>query len=192
MGAWVAFDRALRLVEDGQLPDGHASAWRAEAKSIHDWVESNCWSEELGAYAMAPGSDRLDASLLLTARMEYGDPNGERNRRTLEAVRRELGHGPLLYRYTGMSEEEGAFVACSFWLVESLARAERFEEAEALMDELLPLSNDVGLFSEQMDPETHDFLGNFPQGLSHLALVNAAAIYQDALDRASGGASEDR
>jgi GH15 family glucan-1,4-alpha-glucosidase len=192
MGAWVAFDRALRLVADGQLPDRHAAAWRSEAESIHAWVESNCWSEELGAYAMAPGTDKLDASLLLTARMEYGEPAGERNRRTREAIRRELGRGPLLYRYTGMPEEEGAFVACSFWLVESLSRAERLDEAEELMDEMLPLANDVGLFSEQMDPETHAFLGNFPQGLSHLALVNAAALYQDSLERASGGGSRDR
>jgi GH15 family glucan-1,4-alpha-glucosidase len=191
MGAWVTFDRALRLVQDGQLPDGHAAAWQSQADAIQAWVEANCWSEELGAYAMAPGSEKLDASLLLTARMEYGEPTSERNTRTREAIRRELARGPLLHRYSGMPEEEGAFVACSFWLVESLARARRFEEAHELMEEMLPLANDVGLFSEQMDPDTHEFLGNFPQGLSHLALVNAAALYQDSLERASGGGSED-
>jgi GH15 family glucan-1,4-alpha-glucosidase len=189
MGAWVAFDRALKLVDDGQLPERHASSWRAEAEAVRAWVEENCWSEDLGAYTMYPGTPKFDASCLLTARMEYGEPKGTRNLATIDAVRRELGRGPLLYRYSGMDEAEGAFVACSFWLVESLARAERFDEASELMEELLPLANDVGLFSEQMDVETHDFLGNFPQGLSHLSLVNAAALFQQSLERARGESS---
>jgi GH15 family glucan-1,4-alpha-glucosidase len=184
MGAWVAFNRALRLVEDGQLPGRHASSWRAEAEAVRGWVEENCWSEELGAYAMYPGSSALDASCLLAGRMEYCEPQSRRYLATIDAVRRELGRGPLLYRYSGLDEEEGAFVACSFWLVEALSRAERFEEAAALMEELVVLGNDVGLFAEQMDVETHDFLGNFPQGLSHLALVNAAALFQQSLERA--------
>jgi GH15 family glucan-1,4-alpha-glucosidase len=185
MGAWVAFDRALRLVDAGHMPGKDAGSWRAEAAAVRDWVEGNCWSEELGAYTFYPGASELDASCLLAARMEYGEPNGERNMRTLDAIRRELGRGPLLYRYSGMDEEEGAFVACSFWLVESLARAERYDEAHDLMEEMLGLCNDVGLYSEQMDPETHEFLGNFPQGLSHLALVNAAALFQQSLERAT-------
>jgi GH15 family glucan-1,4-alpha-glucosidase len=186
MGAWVAFDRALRLIEDGQLPARQGSSWRAEAEAVRRWVEEHCWSEEAGAYTMSPGSSKLDAGCLLAARMEYGEPKGTRNVATVDAVRRELGRGPLLFRYSGMDEEEGAFVACSFWLVESLARAERFDEAHELMEEVLTLGNDVGLYSEQMDVETHDFLGNFPQGLSHLSLVNAAALFQQSLERASG------
>jgi GH15 family glucan-1,4-alpha-glucosidase len=185
MGVWAAFDRALRLVEDGQLPARHASSWRTEADAVRRWVEQHCWSEEAGAYTMSPGSSELDASCLLAARMEYGEPKGRRNTATLDAVRRELSRGPLLYRYSGMNEEEGAFVACSFWLVEALARAERFNEAHGLMEELLMLGNDVGLYSEQMDVDTHDFLGNFPQGLSHLSLVNAATLFQQTFDRAN-------
>jgi len=174
MGVWVAFDRALRLVDDGQLPGAHAEAWRTEAAAVRDWIEENCWSEERGAYTMYPGSDALDAGCLLAARIGFGEPDGERNLRTMEALRRELGRGPLLYRYTGMPEEEGAFLPCSFWLVESLARAGRHDEAAELLDELVALGNDVGLFSEQIDPGSGEFLGNFPQGLSHLSLVNAA------------------
>ena len=122
-------------------------------------------------------SDELDASLLLGLLFGYGDAKGERWAGTVEAVRRELAHGPLLRRYTGddgLAGSEGAFVTCSFWLVESLARTGRVEEAIRLMDELLELANDVGLYAEEIEPATGAFLGNMPQGLSHLALISAA------------------
>jgi GH15 family glucan-1,4-alpha-glucosidase len=174
IAAWEAFDRAIDLAAKGQVPDSNLSAWRETADEIRAWIEENCWSEEGGTYTMYPGSDALDASCLLAARIGFGEPDGERNLKTMDAVRRELGRGPFLYRYSGMPEEEGAFLACSFWLVEALARAGRHDEAAELMDELVALGNDVGLFSEQIDPSSGEFLGNFPQGLSHLALVNAA------------------
>jgi GH15 family glucan-1,4-alpha-glucosidase len=174
MAAWEAFDRALDLAAEGQVPEANAESWGEAAAAIRSWVEENCWSEERGAYTMYPGSDALDASCLLASRIGFGEPDGERNLKTIETLRRELGRGPLLYRYSGMPEEEGAFLPCSFWLVESLARAGRHDEAAGLMEELVALRNDVGLLSEEIDPDSGEFLGNFPQGLSHLSLVNAA------------------
>jgi GH15 family glucan-1,4-alpha-glucosidase len=103
----------------------------------------------------------------------------------VDAIRSELAAGgPLLYRYSGSRGVEGAFVACSFWLTEAYARLGRLDEARETMTALLELANDVGLYSEQIDPETKAFLGNFPQALTHLSLINAAiAIERETEDR---------
>ena len=177
MMCWVALDRALRLKEAGFIPSGHADRWRTEAASIQEFVEGRCWSERKGSYVRSAGSEELDASVLLGAVFGYGDPSGDRFAGTIDAVRRELGRGPLLFRYhaaDGLAGGEGAFLCCSFWLVEALASAGRPDEAAGLLSELLELANDVGLYSEEVDPATSAFLGNFPQGLTHLSLISAA------------------
>ncbi|WP_346016288.1 hypothetical protein [Cellulomonas endometrii] len=108
--------------------------------------------------------------------------------RTVDALRAELGDGPLLHRYSGMQDEEGAFVACAFWGVSALALVGRTDEAREWMDELLGLANDVGVWPEMVDARTGDFLGNLPQALSHLALVQAALTLAPALrEDAAGG-----
>jgi GH15 family glucan-1,4-alpha-glucosidase len=177
MMCWVALERARDLARRGDIPDRHVQRWDTEAQAIQAFVEARCFSSEKGSYVRCADSDELDASLLLGLLFGYGDAKEERWAGTVEAVRRELAHGPLLRRYTGddgLTGSEGAFVTCSFWLVESLARTGRVAEAIRLMDELLGLANDVGLFAEEIEPATGAFLGNTPQGLSHLSLISAA------------------
>ncbi len=177
LGCWQALDCAVHLAELGQLPGG-SQRWAAERERIRAWVETNGWSETRQSYVMYPGSERLDASVLLHA--ASGFDRGERMSATIDAIDSELGRGPLVYRYSGMQREEGTFVACAFWMAGALACIGRIEEAKARMGELVALGNDVGLYAEMMDAETNEFLGNLPQGLSHLALINAA-ITIDAL-----------
>jgi GH15 family glucan-1,4-alpha-glucosidase len=172
IGCWVALDRATRLAEGGHLDAGHVGRWRQEAEEVRAWVNQYCWSERKGAYTFYAGTDDLDAAVLLAGRT--GFDRGERLARTVDAVRAELAHGPAVYRYSGMEAEEGAFVACGFWVVNALAWLGRRDEARKHMDAAVGLANDVGLFSEEIDGQTGAFLGNLPQALSHLALINAA------------------
>ena len=180
IGCWVALDRAVHLAESGQLPSRHVERWRSGAEEIRAWVNEHCWSDAKQAYTFFAGTDDLDAAVLLAGRT--GFERGPRLMSTIDAIATELGRGPLLYRYTGMEEEEGAFVACSFWMVDALARTGQTERACHIMEGTVALANDVGLFSEQIDPETGAFLGNTPQGLSHLALINAAFALERAGD----------
>jgi len=179
---WVALDRATRLAETGCLPDEGISGWRQARDAIQAFVEGQCWSEERGSYVRHPGSAELDASLLFGLLMGYRPGDERRLDGTLDAVTRELRNGPLVDRYRGedgLGGREGAFLACSFWLVEALTRRERLEEAAGLMEELLALANDVGLYAEEIDVAGGEFLGNFPQGLVHLALINAAVVWTE-------------
>ncbi|WP_179272179.1 glycoside hydrolase family 15 protein [Rhodococcus sp. 05-2254-6] len=171
LGCWQALDCAVHLAEAGEIP-GIPDRWKAEKERIRLYIETECWSDERQAYLAYPGADGLDASVLLAAEMDFD--RGERLSSTIDALVEELGAGPLMYRYSGVSKEEVTFVACAFWRVSALSCVGRDDEAAALMDQLVELSNDVGLYSEMIDASDGSFLGNFPQGLSHLALVNAA------------------
>jgi GH15 family glucan-1,4-alpha-glucosidase len=181
VSCWIALDRALVLARDGHVPDRTAATWREEAKLLLAWIDERCWSERKRSYTFAAGTDDLDAAVLLAIRTGYLRPEDERATATIDAIRNELGAGgPLLYRYSGQQGKEGAFLACSFWLVDALARVGRAAEAKETMEELLALANDVGLYAEEIDPDTHELLGNFPQGLTHLSLINAALAVAEA------------
>jgi GH15 family glucan-1,4-alpha-glucosidase len=174
---WVVLDRAKRLADAGHVPDRHANRWMREAGAIREFIEERCWSDAKRSYVWYAGGDALDASLLLLPIMRYDAPDSPRMGATIAAIQHELRRGPLLRRYTGddgIPGAEGAFLCCSFWLAEALAIAGRRREAEQLMDELIRLANDVGLYAEEIDPASAAFLGNLPQGLVHLALISAA------------------
>jgi len=176
MMCWVALDCALRLADAGHIPSRHAPAWLTERLTIREFIEERCWSARLGSYTRHAGGDDVDASLLLGVLLGYEGLPG-RLAATVEAVRRELGNGPLVARYggdDGLRGTEGAFLCCSFWLADALARVGRVDEATTLMEELIALANDVGIYCEELDPRSYDPLGNMPQGLVHLALINAA------------------
>jgi GH15 family glucan-1,4-alpha-glucosidase len=181
---WVALDRAVRLAERGELSRRHLGDWKREAAAIEAFVETECWSDALGSYTRIAGDARADASLLMLPLMGYG--RRERINGTIDAVTRELRDGDFVYRYRaddGVPGTEGCFLNCSFWLVSALARVGRLAEATALMERLLVRANDVGLYAEEVDPLNGEFLGNFPQALVHLALIDAAI----AIDRAAHG-----
>jgi GH15 family glucan-1,4-alpha-glucosidase len=181
LAAWLALTHAAELAELGGLPGHRAGAWRREAGAIERYLRTRCWSERQRSYVRAAGSDELDAAVLLAARGSFLEQDRPRLSATIDAVRRELGAGgPLVYRYSGMEDQEGAFLACSFWVAEALARAGRLEEAAEAIDALVGMANDVGLYAEEIDPTTGEFLGNLPQALVHLALVSAASVVSEA------------
>jgi GH15 family glucan-1,4-alpha-glucosidase len=174
---WVALDRAVRLAERHELPAAKAPRWRVEADAIRAFVDQQCWSDELRSYTRIAGSHDVDASLLMLPLVEYAAPADERVRGTIDAVNRLLRRDDVVYRYhaeDGVAGGEGCFLNCSFWLVSALARCGRLDDATRLMERLAARANDVGLFSEEIDPGSGAFLGNFPQALVHLALIDAA------------------
>ena len=193
---WVALDRAVRAVEEHGL-DGPAERWRALRDKVHTEVCAHGFDPELNTFTQYYGSRTVDASLLLIAQHGFLPPDDPKFRGTVEAVERELRHGPLVWRYRtearhdrgeaggptrgqgdttidGLPPGEGAFLACSFWLVRAYARCGRRDDARALFEELLGRANDVGLYSEEYDPVAGRMTGNFPQAFSHLGLLDAA------------------
>lgn len=189
--AWVAFDRAVKAVEACGL-DGPVERWRTLRDRIHAEVCERAYSRELNAFTRLVGGGSLDASLLLMPLVGFLPADDPRMVGTVEAIRSRLTVDGLVLRYDterdcdGLPPGEGVFLPCSFWLADNLILQGRRDEGQALFERLLDLRNDVGLLSEEYDPEQGRLLGNFPQALSHLALADTAFN----LDRARGPARE--
>lgn len=177
MACWQALECAVQLAEGGHIP-GQLDRWRREADRIRAWIDEHCWSTERQAYVWYPGTDQLDASVLLHA--ASGFDSGERMSSTIDAILAELSDGPLLYRYSGVAAEEKAFLACSFWAANALGAVGRGKEGVDLLERTLALGNDVGVWTEMVDPADGSFWGNLPQALSHLAFMTAALTLQNA------------
>lgn len=177
--AWVAFDRAIRSVEEFGY-EGPVDRWRAVRDEIHRQVCDQGFDREKNSFVQSYGSKALDASLLLMAVVGFLPPEDSRILGTVAAIERELMQGGFVRRYDtgggndGLAGSEGVFLACSFWLVDNYALMGRTKDAEALFEKLVGLANDVGLFAEEYDVKRKRQVGNFPQAFTHVALVNAA------------------
>ncbi|HEX2492399.1 MAG TPA: glycoside hydrolase family 15 protein [Steroidobacter sp.] len=177
--AWVAFDRAIKDATRFGLR-GPVDQWRAVRARIHQQVCERGYDARRNTFVQSYGSDRLDASLLLIPPLGFLPPQDPRIDGTIRAVEKELLHDGFVLRYDtqiaedGLPPGEGAFLACSFWLTDAYAMCGRRADAEALFERLLGVGNDVGLLAEQYDVRLGRMVGNFPQGFSHLALVNTA------------------
>jgi GH15 family glucan-1,4-alpha-glucosidase len=171
---WSAVDRGIKLAEEcgKELPD----RWPSAREEIRASIEANGYDERRGVFVMSYGHDELDAALLRMPTAGFLDWGDERMVRTADAIREQLDFDGLLRRYDaddGMPEE-GAFLACSFWLATCLARQDRVREARQVFERAAGTANDLGLFAEEYDPEHGRMLGNFPQGLTHLSQIEAA------------------
>ena len=179
--AWVAFDRGIKDAHAFGL-DGPVDDWKRSRDEIHAQVCDSGFDTERNTFVQHYGSDELDASLLLVTQVGFLPPDDPRVRGTIAAIERELVVGGLVMRYATESgvdhlpAGEGAFLPCTFWLADALAVTGRRAEAEVLFEKLLARCNDVGLLAEEVDPQTGRMLGNFPQALTHMALVNTARL----------------
>jgi GH15 family glucan-1,4-alpha-glucosidase len=179
--AWVAFDRAIKDVEAFGFA-GPVERWRQVRDAIHAQVCAAGYDAKINAFVQSYGSPHLDASLLLIPQVGFLPPDDPRVRGTVDAIARNLVVDGLVLRYLATADVdalppgEGSFLPCSFWLADSLVLMGRRDEGEAVFERLLALSNDVGLLAEEYDPRERHMLGNFPQALTHMALINTACL----------------
>ncbi|MEU0691917.1 glycoside hydrolase family 15 protein, partial [Streptomyces uncialis] len=181
--AWVAVDRTIKLIESGDA-EGPLERWRQMRDDIHRDVCEKGYDKERNTFTQSYGSRELDASLLLIPQMGFLPPDDKRVIGTIEAIQRELSTSDgFILRYPtagddagvdGLAGDEGAFLACSFWLADDLAMIGRVDEARKLFEKLLALRNDLGLLAEEWDPHLKRQVGNFPQAFSHVPLIDTA------------------
>ncbi|MBV9198322.1 MAG: glycoside hydrolase family 15 protein, partial [Alphaproteobacteria bacterium] len=177
--AWVAFDRAIRSVEEFGL-DGPVERWHTHRERVHEQVCREGFDPELNSFVQSYGARQLDASLLLLPLVGFLPADDPRIRGTVEAIETYLRRDCFVARYNtesavdGLPGDEGAFLACSFWLADNYILQGRHADARVLFERLLALRNDVGLLAEEYDPKAKRQVGNYPQAFSHVALINTA------------------
>lgn len=174
--SWVALDRAAKVAA-ARGQEERAARWRDVREAIREAILRDGWSDAKRSFVQSFGSQAIDASLLLVPLVGFLPAGDPRVQDTLHRIRQELGSGPFIHRYRapdGLPGQEGAFLICSFWMVEALAMAGETREARERFDALCRLAGPLGLFSEEVDPETGGPLGNFPQALTHLSQIQAA------------------
>ncbi|HET9718628.1 MAG TPA: glycoside hydrolase family 15 protein [Solirubrobacteraceae bacterium] len=180
---WAALDRGIQLAEEC-MRRAPTRRWTKVRDQLRRTIERRGYDRRRGVFVQAYDRPDLDCALLLLPTVEFVDWEDERMVRTVDAIREELDAGNgLLYRYRrrdGLKGDEGAFLCCSFWMVECLARAGRLPDAQELFDQAEAAANDLGLFSEELDPATGELRGNFPQGLTHLGHISAAVALSEA------------
>jgi GH15 family glucan-1,4-alpha-glucosidase len=179
---WAALDRLLDLCERGVLPRIPVEKFAKHRNAIRNDIEEHAWNPALGSYTQVLGGDSVDASLLLLPWYGFAKANQPRLLQTFERIEERLGAGDgLVYRYEASREvSEGAFGLCGFWAAEFLARGGgSLEQAEGRFRSLLAHANDVGLFAEEIDPESAEGLGNFPQAYTHVGLIGAAIAIEE-------------
>jgi len=179
--AWVALERTIELSRSTPLYVD-TTVVRETKHAIRRWIIENGYSPELGSFVRRPGTRELDASLLVIPLVDFLPGDDARVIGTVDAVRRHLARGALVLRHLGsdgLTGVEGTFLICSFWLVEALARTGKIDAAIDLFEGVIRYSNDLGLMSEEVDPGSGELLGNFPQGFSHIGLINAALTLAD-------------
>jgi len=186
MWAWVGVDRALKIaVELGYSVD--IEKWSALREKIRSEIYSKGFDESLGSFVRAFGSKELDAANLLMPQVRFISANDPKMISTIDAtIKTLLTEGKFVYRYLaedGLPGKEGTFLACTFWLVNCLTMAGRIKEAEKLMDSVVGYANHLGLFSEEIDPQTGDMLGNFPQAFTHMGFITAAVNLSNAMEK---------
>jgi GH15 family glucan-1,4-alpha-glucosidase len=199
--AWVAFDRAIKAVDSFGL-SGPVDEWRTTRARIHEDICKNGFDREKNSFVQYYGGEEVDAALLLIPQVGFLPPEDPRVKGTVAAIERELIEGGLVLRYRteqtvdGLPPGEGAFLACSFWLADVYAMLGRLDDALRLFEHLLSFRNDLGLLAEEYEPRAKRQLGNFPQGFSHIALVNTAnnlisrrGPAEQRAERADGGPS---
>ncbi|MBA2478014.1 MAG: glycoside hydrolase family 15 protein, partial [Sporichthyaceae bacterium] len=168
---WVATDRAIALADALEATDDDVERWTEAREEIRAAVLDRGWNDEVGAYTGSFDSAELDASVLVLPLVGFLPATDERMRRTMDVIEERLGNDGLIKRW---DEDAGAFVLCSFWLVECLVMAGEIDRARTIFDHVVPYANDLGLFAEQLDLQTGVQLGNTPQALSHIGVINAA------------------